>query len=102
VLSNDLREHLPEYATLRAMGYSTFRLAAILVFQAILYMLISFAAAVAIAAIVYRATEALAGIPMVLTRDNLALTFGLAIAVGVVTGALTVNRLRAADPADLF
>jgi len=102
VLSNDVREHLPEYATLRAMGYSTFRLAAILVFQAILYMLISFAAAVAIAAIVYRATEALAGIPMVLTGDNLALTFGLAIAVGAVTGALTVNRLRAADPADLF
>ncbi|WP_165247840.1 FtsX-like permease family protein [Paludisphaera soli] len=102
VLSNDVREHLPEYATLRAMGYSTLRLAGILVFQSMLYMLISFAVAVAIAAVVYRATEVLAGIPMVLTRQNLALSFGLALAVGAVTGGLTVNRLRAAEPADLF
>ncbi|MDG3006537.1 FtsX-like permease family protein [Paludisphaera mucosa] len=102
VLSNDVREHLPEYATLRAMGYSIWRLAGILVFQAILYMLISFAAAVAIAVVVYLATETLAGIPMVLTRENLALTFALALAVGAVTGGLTVNRLRLAQPADLF
>lgn len=102
VLSNDVREHLPEYATLRAMGYSTLRLAGILVFQAVLYMLISFAAAVAISEVVYRATEALAGIPMVMTQRNLALTFALAMVVGVITGGLTVNRLRSADPADLF
>ena len=102
VLSNDVREHLPEYATLRAMGYSTLRLASILIFQATLYMLISFAVAVAISEVVYRATEALAGIPMVMTRENLALTFALAMAVGAITGGLTVNRLRSADPADLF
>lgn len=102
VLSNDVREHLPEYATLRAMGYSTWRLAGILVFQAILYMMISFALAVVIALVVYQATETLAGIPMVLTRYNLALTFGLAIAVGAISGALTVNRLRLAEPAELF
>jgi putative ABC transport system permease protein len=102
VLSNDVREHLPEYATLRAMGYSTLRLAGILIFQAMLYMLISFAVAVAISAVVYKATEALAGIPMVLTRENLTLTFALAVVVGAVTGGLTVHRLQSADPADLF
>ena len=102
VLSNDVREHMPEYATLRAMGYSTLRLAGILVFQAVLYMLISFVVAVLISLMVYAATEALAGIPMVLTPQNLTLTFGLAMAVGVISGALTVNRLRSADPAELF
>jgi hypothetical protein len=39
---------------------------------------------------------------MVMTRENLALTFALAMAVGAITGGLTVNRLRSADPADLF
>jgi putative ABC transport system permease protein len=102
VLSNDVREHMPEYATLRAMGYSTLRLAGILVFQAVLYMLISFAVAVVISLVVYYATEELAGIPMVMTNRNLVLTFGLAMAVGLVSGALTVNRLRLADPAELF
>ncbi|WP_165064153.1 FtsX-like permease family protein [Paludisphaera rhizosphaerae] len=102
VLSNDVREHMPEYATLRAMGYSTLRLAGILIFQAVLYMLISFVIAVLISLMVYAATESLAGIPMVLTYRNLGLTFGLAMAVGLISGALTVNRLRLADPAELF
>lgn len=102
VLSNDVREHLPEYATLRAMGYSTSRLAGVLVMQATLYMIVSFAAAVAVAAAVYAATEALAGIPMVMTPANLALTLALALAVGLATGALTVGRLRSGDLADLF
>ena len=31
VLSNDVREHLPEYATLKAMGYSFRRLAVVVV-----------------------------------------------------------------------
>ena len=67
VLSNDVREHLPEYATLKAMGYSLRRLAVVVVAQSIIYMLISYVIAVVLGLVVYRATEELAGIPMRLT-----------------------------------
>ena len=46
VLSNDVREHLPEYATLKAMGYSFRRLAVVVVAQSMIYMLISYVIAV--------------------------------------------------------
>jgi putative ABC transport system permease protein len=102
VLSNDVREHLPEYATLKAMGYSTARLAWIVVEQSLIYMVISFFVGVLIAINVYKATQELAGIPMRLTWENLGVTLLLAVVVGVSTGLLTIGRLRRADPAELF
>jgi len=102
VLSNDVREHLPEYATLKAIGYSTSRLGAIVVTQALIYMAISFFVGVLIALVVYKATQELAGIPMKMTIQNLGVTLLLAIVVGVGSGVLTVGRLRRADPAELF
>jgi putative ABC transport system permease protein len=102
VLSNDVREHLPEYATLKAMGYSTSRLASIVVAQSLIYMGISFFVGVLIAIIVYKATQELAGIPMRMTMENLGVTLLLAVVVGVSTGLLTIGRLRRADPAELF
>lgn len=102
VLSNDVREHLPEYATLRAMGYSTVRLSRVVVEQSLIYMIVAYAIAVLLAIVVYQATEALAGIPMRLTAHNLFLTLLLALIVGFLSGFLSLSRLRAAQPADLF
>lgn len=102
VLSNDVREHLPEYATLKAMGYSTTRLARIVVAQSLIYMVISFFVGLLVAIVVYKATQELAGIPMRLTLENLGVTFLLSVVVGVATGLLTIGKLRRADPAELF
>jgi putative ABC transport system permease protein len=102
VLSNDVREHLPEYATLKAMGYSLPRLYRVVVEQSLLYMMIAYIIAVLLAIVVYRATEALAGIPMQLTGASLAITLGLAIVVGILSGGLSVSKLRSVQPADLF
>jgi putative ABC transport system permease protein len=58
--------------------------------------------AVVVAYIAYRATEALASIPMRMTVANLALAMGLAAAVSLLSALFTVGKLRTADPADLF
>ena len=102
VLSNDVREHLPEYATLKAMGYSTARLSRVVVEQSLIYMIVAYVIAVLLAIVVYQATEALAGIPMRLTAQNLLLTLLLAVVVGFLSGFLSLSKLRAAQPADLF
>jgi putative ABC transport system permease protein len=102
VLSNDVREHLPEYATLKAMGYSPSRLSRVVVEQSLIYVMIAFVLAVLLAIVVYWATQELAGIPMRLTLGNLLLTIILAIVAGFVSGFLSLSRLRAAQPADLF
>ncbi len=102
VLSNDVREHLPEYATLKAMGYSPARLARVVVEQSLIYMMIAYVIAVLLAIVVYWATQELAGIPMRLTSGNLLTTALLAVVVGFLSGFLSLSRLRAAQPADLF
>ncbi len=102
VLSNDIRNHLAEYATLKAMGYSNLRLARVVVGQSLIYMMIAYLVAVIIGDVVYHATETLAGIPMRLTGQSLGIALGLSVAVGLITGAMSLRRLRAADPAELF
>jgi putative ABC transport system permease protein len=102
VLSNDVREHLPEYATLKAMGYSPARLSRVVVEQSLIYMIVAYLIAVVLGAAVYWATQELAGIPMRLTARNLLLTLLLAVVVGFLSGFLSLSKLRAAQPADLF
>ncbi|MGZ3430774.1 MAG: FtsX-like permease family protein [Isosphaeraceae bacterium] len=102
VLSNDVREHLPEYATLKGMGYSPSRLGRVIIEQSLIYMVISYVFAVILAIVVYRATEELAGIPMRLTAQNLLITLFLAIVVGFLSGFLSLSKLRGAEPAELF
>jgi putative ABC transport system permease protein len=102
VLSNDVREHLPEYATLKAMGYSPLRLARVVLEQSLIYMVISYFFALVLALVVYRATQELAGIPMRLTAQNLLIALLLAIVVGFLSGFLSLSKLRGAQPAELF
>jgi putative ABC transport system permease protein len=102
VLSNDVRSHLREYATLKAMGYTNRYLSRVVVVQALIYALGAFGPAVILAYVAYRATQALAGIPMRMTMANLVLALGLAAAVSLLSGLLTVGKLRTADPAELF
>ncbi len=63
VLSNDVREHLPEYATLKAMGFSQARLGRVVVEQSLIYMVIAYGLAVILAIVVYWATESPRGSP---------------------------------------
>ncbi|MDR3638583.1 MAG: FtsX-like permease family protein [Isosphaeraceae bacterium] len=101
-LAGDIRDHLPEYATLKAMGHTELDLARIIHSQAALYALGCYLPAVLLAAVVYRITDRLARIPMVLTGENLLTALVVTIVTSLVAGVLSLRKLRLADPADLF
>src|SRR5262249_52154222 len=102
VLSNDVRDHLHEYATLKAMGHSNGYLSGVVLVQGAIYALAAYLPAVVVAAVLYRVTDKLANIPMILTFGNLALVLALNLAAAFVSGLLTLGKVRRADPADLF
>jgi putative ABC transport system permease protein len=102
VLSNDVRRHLPEYATLKAMGYTNLSLSGVVVVQALIYALGAFGPAVVLAYIAYRVTAVLAQIPMRMTVSNLAIALAMAATVSLLSALLSVGKLRTADPAELF
>jgi putative ABC transport system permease protein len=93
---------LPEYGTLKAIGYGDGYLIRVIQTQAGIYAAACFPPAVALAAVAYRATEALASIPMGMTAQNV-LTALVVIAVSSqLAGVFSLRKLRLANPADLF
>lgn len=101
-LSNDIRNHLPEYATLKAIGYGDSYLIGVILAQAGIYAMMCFPPAVALSLVAYRVTANLAGIPMEMTERNLLLALLLIALFGQLAGIVSLRKLRRAEPAELF
>lgn len=102
VLSSDVASHLPEYATMKAMGYSGRAVAGVVLREALLLAVLGFAPGLALAELLYRITETMANIPIGMTPGRIAGVFALAVAMCTISGTAAVRKLRSADPADLF
>ena len=93
VLSNDVRDHLAEYATLKAMGHTNGYLSRVVIMQALIYSVVAYVIAVVLGFGLYRATEALAGIPMRMTPRHLGLALFVTALVGMVSAVFTLNKV---------
>jgi putative ABC transport system permease protein len=102
VLYSDVSDHLSEYATLKAIGYSN-RSILLVIFQEALFLAILGYIPGFIATLgMYQLLTNLTRLELVMTV-NLALTvFILTLAMCLISAAIASNKLRAADPADVF
>jgi putative ABC transport system permease protein len=102
LLVTDVSKRLREYATLKALGSTSGRLATIVIEQAVLLSLAGFVVGLALALPLHRllAEETLLPIEMDVGRSVLVL--GLTLLTCAGAGLLALRRLQAADPADLF
>lgn len=102
VLANDVTARLPEYATLRAMGYSPGYLASIVMKQAAYMAIFAFVPALALSWLLYWVTGASAGIDLSMSGGRiigvLVLTFGIC----GLSGLFALKKLWQVQPADLF
>lgn len=102
VLTSDVANMLPEYATLKAMGYSDRYLSGIVVRQGAMLAVISYVCGFVLALALYFVTSRLAGIPIHMTGSNAALVLGLSLAMCTVSSIGAARKMFRADPADLF
>jgi len=102
VLASDIANHLAEYATLKAMGYSHRFLAGVVLRQALMLAAAGFLPGVLLAWLLYEVTRAGAHIPMQLTLPTAALVFVLTLGMCMFSGLLSMRKVFGADPADLF
>ncbi|MEM7204333.1 MAG: ABC transporter permease DevC [Planctomycetota bacterium] len=102
ILFADVTDHMKEYATLKAMGYSNTTLSGIVLRQAVLLALLGFVPATATAMLLYRATGSATKLPMEMTPSRAAVVLGLTVVVCVGSALLAQRKVRRADPADLF
>lgn len=102
ILFADITDHLPEYATLAAMGYSSAYLAKVVLVEATLLGLLGYAPGLGIAAWLYRLAGQATRLPMVLTCDRALLVVGLTLLMCWGSGLIALRRLSRARPADAF
>jgi putative ABC transport system permease protein len=102
VLASDVSRLMPEYATLKAMGYSNWYLVSVMVQQALLLAIVSYILGVILAQVLYLVTAAGAQIPVRMTGENMLWVFVLSVLMCVISGLAAVRKAFRADPAELF
>ena len=102
VLYTDVTDHLKEYATLKAMGFSNTFILAIVIQEAILLGVSSFIPATIVSTGMYAFLTAASGIRIFMSPDKIFLVSTLIIGACSVSAAIAINKLRDADPASVF
>jgi putative ABC transport system permease protein len=102
ILYTDVSDHLAEYATLKAMGYTDTYLLGVVLQEALLLAVLGYIPAFALAVLLYDLTASATLLPIAMTFNRAMLVLGLTVSMCFISGAIAVRRLRAADPADIF
>lgn len=102
ILYTDVADHLPEYATLKAMGYGDRYLLGVVFQQALILAVIGYAPGLGISSLLYVVTAQATSLPMAMTLGKAATVLILTVVMCVGSGAIAMRKLSAADPADIF
>jgi putative ABC transport system permease protein len=102
ILSGDVSDHLPEYATLRAMGYSGGYLSRVVIVEALILALAGYVPGILITAGAYFVLEQTTGLPMNLTAGRAGWLLFSAVVMCVGSGLLALRKAQTVDPANVF
>lgn len=100
-LYSSTKDHLTEFATLRAMGSSNGYIYNVIIYQALLNAIIGFCIAASIGAIVVQMT-ALSALPIVITPSLLSGLSALTVVMCVASAIGAIFRVVRIDPATVF
>jgi putative ABC transport system permease protein len=102
ILASDVADHLPEYATLKAIGYTNRYLSWVVVQESLILAAAGFVPGMAVTYGTYLLLTEITGLPMLLTPGRFALILALAVVMCVASGSLAVRKVKKVDPADVF
>jgi putative ABC transport system permease protein len=102
IISTDVAEHLPEYATLKAIGYQDVELSSTVLLEALWLAVLGFVPGLGLSWLLYRTLDYLVGLPMNFTTLRILLILGLTILMCVTSGLLALRKVKTADPAEVF
>jgi putative ABC transport system permease protein len=102
ILYAEISTHLAQYATLKAMGYTHAFMLGIVAGASLILGLLGFVPGWVASLGMYHLTASATGLPMMLGAGKTILVLLLTMAMCLLSGALAMQRLRAANPADMF
>ncbi len=102
LLFNEIHDHIPQFATLKAIGYRAHHLYGIVLTEALLLSLLGFIPGLLASAWLYGAIQRISQIVMYLTPGRVLFILALTVIMALVSAALAMRQVVAADPADLY
>jgi putative ABC transport system permease protein len=101
-LATQIARQLPQFATLKAMGYADAHLLIVVLAEAAMIVITAFVPATIVAMVLYAVIRSQTLLPVVLTPAHLAMVLAATLVMSAGSAFLSVSFLRRADPADVF
>lgn len=102
ILYTDVTDHLPEYATLKAMGYKDVYFLGVVFQEALILAILGYLPGFGVSVFLYNLGRNATSLPMYMTLAKATTVFIMTVIMCCVSGAIAVRKLQAADPADIF
>lgn len=102
ILYTDVADHLAEYATLKAMGYTNLYLLAVVFQEALMLSVLGFVPGFLLSNGLYTLTRNATSLPLSMTADRALTVFILTVIMCTISGAIAVRKVQDADPAEIF
>jgi putative ABC transport system permease protein len=102
ILFSDVSEHLNEYATLRAIGYSNRFVSGIVIQQALILALLGFIPGVLISNGLYGTAAEATHLPIHMTVERALTVLAMTLVMCSISALLAVRKVRRLDPAEVF
>ncbi|MDZ8104129.1 MAG: ABC transporter permease DevC [Nostoc sp. DedQUE12a] len=102
ILYSDVSDHLPEYATLKAMGYTDGYLLRVLFQEALFLAILGFIPGLILSAGLYQLAYTATMLPLFMKLERAISVWILTLIMCSFSGAIAMRKLRSADPADVF
>lgn len=102
ILSSDIAENLPQYATLKAIGYPDSYFLRLTFEKAWLLSSLGYPLGFLLAEVIYLSATHLTLVPLVMTSARAVGVYAIVLAASSAAGLLAIHRLRRADLTELF
>ena len=102
ILYSNVSEHLPEYATLKAMGYKHRYLLTVIFQEALILAILGYIPGFFITLVMYQIAQQATKLPIEMELTRALMVLILTIIICFISGAIAVRKLQEADPADIF
>lgn len=102
ILFSDVSDHLAEYATLRAIGYSNGFVSRVVVQQALILAVLGYALGTLATIRLYAVTRDATRLPIELTTERAVAVLVATVVMCAISGLLALRKVRKLDPAEVF
>jgi putative ABC transport system permease protein len=102
ILYTEVADHLAEYATLKAIGYTQNYLLMVILQEALLLAVLGYFPGIIFSLFMYSSARDATLLPVFMSFDRAVMVLLLTMIMCIISGAIAVRKLRSADPADIF